>query len=396
MFPGKFTRYVLWDVLKLFVLTLVAMTVVISLLFVGQKLVEEGLGYLAVIQLMPYVFLMALQFSVPATLLFSVCCVYGRISADNEIVALKGAGISPMCIFRPVWALGFLVSIPSVLLNDLAVSWGEPEMQRVVLRSLAEVVNSVLKAHGSYSNDKGFTIHVQDVEDRWLIKPNIWMLNNGKLQSISAERARISPSSKSDQLVIELENSYIDINGETQIIDRRLDQIEMPIDFVARKGSDKARASRLSIRQIPDEIQVQLDANARQREELAAYHSIALVNGRFSQIDGNDVSSKLYGLDFNEKRLAKLRTEPMRRWSLGFSCLAFVWMGVPMAVLIRSADYWWTFGVCFIPVLLVYYPIFGLSLEFAKDGRWPAVSLWLGNLTLALVGTWMMMKVVRN
>ena len=78
MFPGKFTRYILWDVLKMFALMLIAMTMVISLVFVGQKLVSEGLGYLAVAKLLPYIFLIALQFSVPATLLFAVCCVYGR------------------------------------------------------------------------------------------------------------------------------------------------------------------------------------------------------------------------------------------------------------------------------------------------------------------------------
>jgi len=396
MFPGKFTRYVLWDVLKLFALTLVAMTMVISLVFVGQKLVEEGLGYLAILQLLPYIFLIALQYSVPATLLFSVCCVYGRISADNEIVALKGAGISPMCIFRPVWVLGFLISIPSVLLNDLAVAWSEPEMQRVVLRSFAEVVYSVLSAHRFYSNDKGFTIHVQGVDDRWLLKPNIWMYNNGKLQSIAAERARISIAPNSDRLVIELQDSYIDLNREKQITEPGINQIEMPLDFVAKKGSNNSSPSKLSIREIPHEIVKQLEANSRQREELATSFSIALASGRFSEVNGPLVAVKLYVLDSNERRLSRLNMEPMRRWALGFSCLAFVWMGIPMAVLIRSADYWWTFGVCFIPVLLVYYPILGMTLEFAKDGRWPAISLWLGNLTLALVGTWMMMKVVRT
>ena len=109
----------------MFALSLVAMTTLISLVFVGQNLISLDLSYLSVAKLMPYIFLTAFQYSVPPTILFSVCCVYGRISADNEIVALKSAGISPMCIFRPAVILGFVLSVPSVWLNDMAVSWAK-------------------------------------------------------------------------------------------------------------------------------------------------------------------------------------------------------------------------------------------------------------------------------
>jgi len=140
MIPGKFNRYILWDVLKLFSLTAFALTLVISLGLVGQQLIMEGIGWLAVIKLLPFICLIALQFSLPATLLFSVCCVFGRISADNEIVALKSAGISPLKIIRPMVLLGLLLSIPAVWINDMAVSWGKPGMERVILRSVEEVL----------------------------------------------------------------------------------------------------------------------------------------------------------------------------------------------------------------------------------------------------------------
>ncbi len=84
MFPGKFTRYVLGDVLKMFLLMLISMTMVISLIFVGQQLVAEGVNTLTILKLFPYISLIALQYSVPATLLFAICCVYGRISATTK------------------------------------------------------------------------------------------------------------------------------------------------------------------------------------------------------------------------------------------------------------------------------------------------------------------------
>ncbi len=396
MFPVKFTRYILWDVLKMFVISLVAMTFVISLVFVAQELIGADLSYLDVVKLMPYIFLIALQFSVPATILFSVCCVYGRISADNEIIALKSAGISPMCVFRPVVVLAVLISVPSVWLNDLAVSWARPAMQLVILRSFEEIIYRGLSSKKAYNSEKGFAIHVQEVKDRWLIKPNIWMQSDNQLRTITAERAKISIDPIEDKMVIELIDAYIARDGHEQIRYPGSLPVEMPLVLAAKSGTKSTSPSQYSISQIPRELSRQNGLNDRRREKLATRYSIALASGRYVSL--NDAASQRLGAEIidTEKKLSRLKTEPMRRWALGFSCLAFVWMGVPMAILIRSADYWWTFGVCFIPILLIYYPIFGLSLEFSKDGTWPASSLWLGNVTLALIGTWLMRKVVKT
>ncbi|MEQ1827611.1 MAG: LptF/LptG family permease [Pirellula sp.] len=396
MFPGKFTRYILWDVLKLFALTLVAMTLVISLALVGQKLVAEGLSYLALAKLLPFIFLIALQYSVPPTLLFSVCCVYGRISADNEIVALKSAGISPMFIFRPAVILGVLLSVPSVWINDKAVSWGRPGMEAIILRSVEEIIYQRLRANRSYDNDKGLSIYVESVQGRWLIKPSFAIFANNHWKTISAEKAKISMQADSDNLVIEVHNSFASIDGSKQGVWPGVESIEIPLNMAAKSGNPNASPSQYSISQIPEELAQQRALNQRRKEKLASRFSVALASGRFSELNDQSTSTLIYELGDTEKRLAKLRTEPMRRWAQGFSCLAFIWFGVPLAIRIRSADYWWTFGVCFIPTLLIYYPLFGLALEFAKGGKWPAASLWLGNITLTLIGTWMMRQVIRN
>jgi lipopolysaccharide export system permease protein len=398
MFPGKFNRYILWDVLKLFSTTALAMTLVISLGLVGQQLIMEGIGWLAILKLLPFICLIALQFSLPATLLFSVCCVFGRISADNEIVALKSAGISPFRVIRPMVVLGFLVSVPAVWINDMAVSWGRPGMERVILRSLEEVLYNRLRVRRSYETDKGFTIHVQDVQNRWLIQPTIFLFNEstGKPMTINAEKAQISIDPDNDRLVIELVNSYGEINHD-QATRFRLptsEKISMPLTLASKKGRQSTTPSQFTISDIPQEIATQTSANERRRELMAVQVAVGVGMGRYSQLNDQKIQSLQYMVNFNQKLLVRLKLEPARRWALGFSCFFFVWMGVPMAILIRSADYAWTFGLCFVPILLIYYPLFGLALDRAKDGEWPAMSLWLGNLVLFLLGTWLLRRVV--
>jgi lipopolysaccharide export system permease protein len=62
----------------------------------------------------------------------------------------------------------------------------------------------------------------------------------------------------------------------------------------------------------------------------------------------------------------------------------------------RSADHWTSFGACFLPILLLFYPAFMIGLNQAKDGHWPAAAVWLGNLILLLVGAWWLRKIYRS
>jgi lipopolysaccharide export system permease protein len=72
-----------------------------------------------------------------------------------------------------------------------------------------------------------------------------------------------------------------------------------------------------------------------------------------------------------------------------------VLVGVPLAIRMKSADYWTSFGVCFVPILLFYYPLMQFGLDSAKDGSLPPYSVWLGNSLLAVAGLWLTKHVYR-
>jgi lipopolysaccharide export system permease protein len=87
------------------------------------------------------------------------------------------------------------------------------------------------------------------------------------------------------------------------------------------------------------------------------------------------------------QRLAKLEMVPHRRWASGFSCLAFAMVGIPVAIRMKTSNYSATFGLCFLPILFIYYPLFMLGLEGAKSGSMPAYAAWLGNLICMGIGS---------
>ncbi|MEZ6087174.1 MAG: LptF/LptG family permease [Pirellulaceae bacterium] len=171
--PTRLTRYILWEVFKVFLVAIISLTVLILLIVVARELLRQGLGPAALIQLLPLFLPLSLQFALPTTALFAVSSIYGRIAADGEIATTKAAGISPLTIMKPAFVFGLILSPIAVGLNDLAISWGKPGVKRVLLHSLEEIVYRRLQSERSYSSDKGFSIHVQDVKDRRLLFPTV-------------------------------------------------------------------------------------------------------------------------------------------------------------------------------------------------------------------------------
>ena len=115
------SRYVLIELLQVFLVSLSALTLFMLVVGLVKEAQQQGLGLLQIARLVPFVIPEAMRFAVPGTMLFAVASVFGRMSATNEITALKAAGITPMAAIWPAIALAVVVSFVSVWLNDVAV-----------------------------------------------------------------------------------------------------------------------------------------------------------------------------------------------------------------------------------------------------------------------------------
>lgn len=395
----RFNRYVVWEVSKLFTVALVAFTSMIMLAGVVQQLISQGLGPWAVLEMIPYVLPISLQFAIPATLLFAVCSVYGRISADNELLAVMAAGVPPMRFIAPTLAMSLVLSLCAVWLNDIAVSWGKPGINRIVMHSLEQVVIGYLASQGSYSSEQGLSIHVHGIgaDGRELIRPTITFppQSDGTAIEITAASARLTVDPASEELKIDLEDMEIQ-HGSWVTKQPGQSTHRVKLSQATRKGTVSGNPTEYAMRQIGPEKKKQQADIERTQEILAARSAMGLAVGKFEWLDDQHTLDNLSQIDGGRSRLLRLDIEPWRRWASGFSCLFFVWVGIPLSIWMRSADHWTSFGACFMPILLLFYPAFMIGLNQAKDGNWPAASVWLGNLILLVAGGWWLRKIYRN
>ncbi len=163
----------------------------------------------------------------------------------------------------------------------------------------------------------------------------------------------------------------------------------------ATKKSTKKDVSDFPMRKISAEIQRQRLSLEELEEFLTARSGLAFAVGKHEWTNDTLQEEWNYDLAIGRNRLNSLKMEPWRRWAGGFSCLLFVWVGIPLSIWMKSADHWTSFGTCFLPTLLIYYPVFTLGLDHARDGSWTPASVWLGNLALLAVGAWWMRRIYR-
>jgi len=390
------TRYIVFDLLKVFLLTLTVMTAFLFVLLVGKEAVENGLGLMPILRMLPYILPQAMQFAVPGTMLLATVTVYGRVAATNEIVAVKSLGISPMTLIWPTLILATLVSFGAVVLNDVAVSWGRGGVQRVLLESLEEIVYGRLRTARSYSNSR-LKVSVRRVEGRQLIQPTLLYFDDDsdKPTTIIADLAEIRSDPPNELILVVFTNAEVDLHGKGSIYHPGEFELPIPLADFGGQQAGKRSPSQYSLREIgPSKIEqtVLID---RLEQEMTAETAHVLMTGRMFELSPANWQSKQVAQRIAIGKLHRLNTEPHRRWANGFSCLCFVMIGAPMAIRLRHGEIWGSFFACFLPILLVYYPMLAGCLDLAKEGVLPPQAVWLGNLVLALWGVWLVRRVVR-
>ena len=89
----------------------------VLLLGFSIQLLHKGLDVPSLFSVLPYMALYTMPHALPTSLLTATVMSYGRLSADNEITAIKVAGIHLHNLVTPVIVVGILFSILALYLN---------------------------------------------------------------------------------------------------------------------------------------------------------------------------------------------------------------------------------------------------------------------------------------
>lgn len=388
-------RYILFELLRVFGFVLSVSTVLLVFVGIFQEVSENGLGPLQVLQILPFVVPSLLPFTIPATLLLTVCVVYGRMAGDREIIAAKAAGINVLSLLWPSFVLGSVLSVCSLLLTDQVIPWAVANIERTVTLAMEDILLDMLRTQNQvHDRAHGITISVLGgVEGKKLIRPTFRYSPHGKNTfTMQAREATLKFDLEKRQVLLHMVDGYIDAPGR-----RQMHVEEDTIPFPLPNQSQKLRPRHLSIERIRREITRAITDRRTSEHRRDIEAALALATGNFDRWQTTEFSAYGFQVIDGLGRDRRLRMEMHNRFAMASSCFFFVLFGSPFAILMSRKQFLTSFLFCFLPILLVYYPVAMLMMNLSKTGTVnPLWAMWVGNLLLLAACGFVFQKVLKH
>ncbi len=387
-------RYVLFELLRVFALALSGLTLMLTFVGVIEKATRNGLGPKLIVQVLPFVVPGLMPFTIPATLLLTVTVVYGRMSGDQEITAIKAAGINVMSIIMPSILMGVVLSLGTFVLTDQFNPWAQGNIKRIVAAGMEEIFLDVLRAQGKIADSKlGLSITVSGVDGHKLIQPVIrFQHGSGETIRINAEEAQLSFDLENDEVQLHLRNGQLHTPGNDTF-----NFVEERQAFPLPEEITELHPRNISISRIYKELQKTTDQRDADEHQRVISTAFALTQGDFESLSTEPFVAGQWKNVYAQRRAGKLRTEIHSRYALACSCFFFVLLGSSFSIYHGSSQFLTNFFVCFMPVLLVYYPLVMLMMNLSKsDSVNPLWAMWVGNAVMLVAGVYMLRKVLQH
>lgn len=436
-------RYVLKELIAPFLASLFGITflfVVDFLVKILDNVLSKGLPASTVLEIFVLNLAWMLSLSIPMAVLVSCLMAFGRMSGDQEITAVKAAGVSPLSLIRPVFVVGALLTVLLMLFNN----WVLPEANH---RSV-ELMNAVSRKKPHVFIDAGKLITQFPDVQLWVnrIDPSSGTLygiqvfeleQKGPPRIVYADSATMDYVDNGATLMFRLRS------GETHVVDADDPSNYFRIRFFAQDLALKNVDDRLerrsrsyrSDREMPVEMMLDVVHEAEARfdtvyEESKEKRLVTLMNMRktleldtivpdsvashYAIEDTNQVKRSLSRirmhemsalrtterlwnrLDAEKKRRAQYLVEIHKKFSTSVACLIFILIGAPLGIMARKGGI--GTGIIYSLAFFVIFWVCLIGGENLADRLIipPEVAMWAPNVIIGIFGIFITVSMVRD
>ena len=340
--------------------------VAVSMFKVLQTLMYTDLPMWLAAKLMFLGIPLTLTLTIPAGLLAAVMIVFGRMSSDRELLALKASGIGLAPIVAPVIVLAMGLSV----LDYWLVAYVVPECQKEFNGMKHEIVTNnpmaLLNPEEVVDKIPGWKIVFANKEGTQLDDIFLWRLDdtNRVTTSIRASHARVDLDLEHQQLVMTL------LNGREE---------DYPHDG--------------------DVMKVNIGVNGEQMVEAVSLNSFyEKVQRHLAWMTLPEIEDVIIAMQTapTGEEASPYLTELQARISFSLTTFTFIVVGIPLAIQTQRRET--SFGIIVtFAIVLLYYVLgaVGRGLK-AHAGLYPELIIWTPNILFQAVGFYLFYRANRK
>ena len=423
-----------------FILSVGVITTVLFLQFLIRaidRFLGKGLDIFTILEYLYLNLAWIIALSVPMSLLISSVMTYGRMSQDNEITALKSAGVNLFSIIKPALWFGSIVGFLLCLFNNFIL----PDMNynaRLLARDIYQKKPELTIEPGYFVDMiPQYTMIVKELDGKEFKDVKIFSKNTSSEQTtIYAERGSLD--SKGGIITVNLQNGEIhEIDLENYDHYRKIKfgthQIIISIDDLLLNRTseanrtdremkvpamiEKIQQNKLSIEQIKnriatvkqdiginsdnemtlsniiDEIENLKNNDMPKNEEAREYNKDIPIaeyeqNEKIRSLNNNarQFQNEFTLIENYEKNNNKYLVEIHKKFTLAVACVLFTLVGAPLGILVRKGGITIASALS-ITFFLIYYILLIWGEQLADRALLdPAIGSWMPNIVLFIVG----------
>ena len=303
-----------------------------------------------------------LEFSIPMSVMISVLLTFMNMSGDNEIVALKGAGVSLYKILPPVLIFCFSGVFLTMCITVFGVSWGKLSIKKKTIELARTSIDSALQARQFNSNIKGIMIYVGHVDIKTKELKNVFIEDSRSKGVVSIS---IAPKGKILQLADEKIYTIRLYNGIINMVDIKDNSVNN-LGFADYDiNIDLASLNKKTKRKLHKSL-----------DEKSLIELVGFIRAGIK--DKSDLNEAL--MELHEK------------FAIPFACLSLGLLAFPLGIqaasLRKSSGF--TLAITF---FLLYYLLLALGWSAGETGDYPPIiGMWLPNVIMGIIAVFFLIK----
>ena len=313
-----------------------------------------------------YVLPFSLIFTIPWGLLTAILLVFGRLSADNELIALRANGVSISRICIPLAAVALLCTAICLWLNVQVAPAAQEKLRSTIYDLATRNPMALFDSDQVIDQFPGRKIYVGKKE-------------GNKLENI---------------IVFEVDDNSIPIRvtyARTGKLEADLENKRILMHLYDARYQQRDEKNPLDLRKIRDGINMAEGTLPISLEEL--YEKEKKRPSR-SALSIEQLLEQLKSENKNERSAS--RTEINKRFSFPFSCLAFALIGVPLGVTAhrRATSIGFAMGLI-VAVSYFLFVIIGDTLR-SNPKVHPELLVWFPNILFLVLGAFLFRRLARQ
>jgi lipopolysaccharide export system permease protein len=363
-------RYLISEILPPFFFGLLAFTFVLliaRILKLIELVVTRGVPLLQIAKLLSLILPTFLELTVPMAFLLAILLGLGRLSHDQEILALKASGVSPLRILWPIAHLALIIAAITLLLTMVARPAANQALKKELYNIAKSRIGTALKEKVFNDDFPKILIYVEEI-----IPPG----NTAQGVLIVDKR-----DPQRDDIILG-KVAIISTDEQTNTLGLRLFDGSIYEREKKRPGFSQTRFNIYDYKLDLDDLVGPVKKKDSGPKEVSLNHLIATIHQKE---------------DSGVKAIPE-RMELQQRFSFAFVPLIFCLLGVSLILLPHSARAGrsWGFLLCLF-WLLAYYGLLSLGRALGDKGLLhPVPALWLPNLVVGGIAVHLFTKALRE